>query len=326
MHTPPSTPSGRAPTTLLHVVVTAHPDDESMFFVPCIRNLVLSSSRRRRQQQSASAAAAPPVTAVWLLCLTTGNYNGLGAKRSAEVHAAARDVLHMDRVLVLDDGDGSSMQDHPHRAWKIERAADAIHRTLQTAILNDELFNNNVNGVDAVNLITFDRDGVSGHVNHRDTYLAVRYLLLQQQQQQHALPRNKRLARKVTAWSLQTVHNPCTKYFPMSEWLRLILAWMGLIAPMMTSSSSTSSLQRSKKNMHNHHRSHHRDDDDEDDTAVVYCYRLLEPSLNWKAMSAHASQFVWYRRLFVVFSCYTYVNKLVRIDDDEFRVAFGKAD
>ena len=28
----------------------------------------------------------------------------------------------------------------------------------------------------------------------------------------------------------------------------------------------------------------------------------------WRAMNAHKSQFVWYRRLFVVFSSYTYVN------------------
>ncbi|KAJ1455698.1 putative deacetylase LmbE-like domain-containing protein [Pelagophyceae sp. CCMP2097] len=34
----------------------------------------------------------------------------------------------------------------------------------------------------------------------------------------------------------------------------------------------------------------------------------------WRAMAAHASQFVWYRRLFVVFSRYAYVNRLVAVD------------
>ena len=41
-------------------------------------------------------------------------------------------------------------------------------------------------------------------------------------------------------------------------------------------------------------------------------YRLQQPALNWRAMASHTSQFVWYRRLFVVFSCYTYVNRLKR--------------
>ena len=33
-----------------------------------------------------------------------------------------------------------------------------------------------------------------------------------------------------------------------------------------------------------------------------------EPVLNYRAMNAHYSQFVWYRKLFVVFSRYTYMN------------------
>ena len=32
-----------------------------------------------------------------------------------------------------------------------------------------------------------------------------------------------------------------------------------------------------------------------------------EPVLNYRAMNAHYSQFVWYRKLFVVFSRYTYM-------------------
>lgn len=35
------------------------------------------------------------------------------------------------------------------------------------------------------------------------------------------------------------------------------------------------------------------------------------PWVAYSAMLAHASQFVWYRRLFVLFSRYTYVNTLV---------------
>jgi N-acetylglucosaminylphosphatidylinositol deacetylase len=34
------------------------------------------------------------------------------------------------------------------------------------------------------------------------------------------------------------------------------------------------------------------------------------PWASWQAMQQHPSQFVWFRRLFVVFSRYTYINTL----------------
>ena len=40
----------------------------------------------------------------------------------------------------------------------------------------------------------------------------------------------------------------------------------------------------------------------------------LEPGLNYRAMQAHFSQFVWYRRLFVLFSRYTFINTLVPME------------
>eukprot|EP01084_Bolivina_argentea_P315297 546210_1 len=39
-----------------------------------------------------------------------------------------------------------------------------------------------------------------------------------------------------------------------------------------------------------------------------HVYINLDLRLVWKAMSSHSSQFVWYRRLFIVFSRYSYVN------------------
>jgi hypothetical protein len=35
---------------------------------------------------------------------------------------------------------------------------------------------------------------------------------------------------------------------------------------------------------------------------------MFHPTLVWRAMKAHYSQFVWYRKLFVMFSRYSYVN------------------
>ncbi|KAL7531516.1 hypothetical protein ACHAXR_004087 [Thalassiosira sp. AJA248-18] len=52
--------------------------------------------------------------------------------------------------------------------------------------------------------------------------------------------------------------------------------------------------------------------------------RIMDPILVWRAMAAHHSQFVWYRRLSVMFSRYTFINDLQKLtitapphDDDE---------
>ena len=49
---------------VLNVLVTAHPDDESMFFLPVIRALISRADEK-----------------VWLICLSTGDYDGLGKIR-----------------------------------------------------------------------------------------------------------------------------------------------------------------------------------------------------------------------------------------------------
>ena len=45
------------------------------------------------------------------------------------------------------------------------------------------------------------------------------------------------------------------------------------------------------------------------------CYIGGGPSVAWLAMKAHQSQFVWYRRLYVLFSRYVYVNTLLKSPD-----------
>lgn len=53
------------------------------------------------------------------------------------------------------------------------------------------------------------------------------------------------------------------------------------------------------------------------DSAFVFCCR---PAWNYRAMALHRSQFVWYRRLFVVFSRYTFVNTFQPIHVNDERV------
>mmetsp|Transcript_32832 Transcript_32832/g.79503 ORF Transcript_32832/g.79503 Transcript_32832/m.79503 type:complete len:123 (+) Transcript_32832:98-466(+) len=120
--------------------------------------------------------------------------------------------------------------------------------------------------------------GVSGHVNHIDTYLGVQQLISSSSSQKASL-----LPPKMEAWQLESESNPIIKYIPVLSWIYLLLS-------LVFSQYHIIIIQSTK------------------DTETSVVYRCHEPSLNWKAMATHHSQFVWYRRLFVVFSCFTYVN------------------
>ena len=284
--------------TLIHVLVIAHPDDESMFFLPWIYYTTTTTSRNTTTTE-----------AVWLLCLTTGNYDGLGKIRSQELYNVNNNVLQnigFHKVILLDEP--NIMPDHPKQRWDISRVAQLIHTTLQHS-LNEEYGPNQPQPQrpTTMNFVTFDQKGVSGHVNHIDTYYAVQHLYRQQNLQlllhssNHTLSSSSNqsllLATKaVTVYVLETIQNPIRKYIPLGEWIRLILFhWILRQYP-------HSSYEMQSTIPHNH------PVESKQSKRIIKTYRLLYPSLNWYAMSTHQSQFVWYRRLFVIFSIYTYQN------------------
>jgi N-acetylglucosaminylphosphatidylinositol deacetylase len=232
-------------TNEIYVLVIAHPDDESMFFVPTIGALVAQGK------------------AIWILCLTTGDYDGLGKQREKELHRAGS-LLGVNKVIVKDD-----LKDHPSERWPIPTVSKAIRQALAENLPPD---------CERMVVVTFDQFGVSGHVNHLDTFHGVCDIAKDQQLSISNASNEARLI-PVEALQLESERNVLWKYLPVVSWIILLLSFFTTI-PSMSSRGS----QRT--------------------------FRLNEPWLNWKAMATHESQFVWYRRLFVVFSCYTYVNKL----------------
>lgn len=222
-----------------YVVVFAHPDDESMFFLPTIRWLV-------DHQQ-----------AVWFLSLTNGNYDGLGSVRESELKKAGQ-LLGASKVIVRND---NTILDHPQKRYDKTTVANAIRDSLSKHASKDQTFV----------LITFDELGVSGHVNHTDVYHGV----------VHLMETNDNSIQLKEAWYLESERNMLAKYVPVVSWMLLFLALL------------TSTFQSTTT-----------------DSSTTKTFRMHEPVLNWKAMATHRSQFVWYRRLFVVFSSYTYYNKL----------------
>lgn len=269
----------------LVIFVLAHPDDESMFFVPTIRGLQQQDDRD---------------TKLWLFCLTTGNFDGLGKVRSKELFRTAKDILGFDKVRLCDDDDDDKIQDHPRRRWDIPYVARRIWQMIQEELLiQQQQQGNQASSFGSIQIITFDAVGVSGHVNHRDTFAACRYLLHHQNDlvgKTSTAGKQTQAPTRMLPLEMSTLVTDTTplRYFPVLAWIYLLLTWCGLLSP--------SSCRRHVVASANNH----------GDAPSRIIYRLQCPSLNWRAMASHASQFVWYRRLFVVFSSYTYMNRLER--------------
>uniref|UniRef100_A0A2M4BSN2 N-acetylglucosaminylphosphatidylinositol deacetylase n=1 Tax=Anopheles marajoara TaxID=58244 RepID=A0A2M4BSN2_9DIPT len=126
------------------LLVTAHPDDEVMFFGPTILEL------RRRQCR------------VFVLCLSEGNHEGQGDVRRQELWDACESmgVRPEDITLV----DATHLQDDPAAEWKTVTIANQVLRQIES--------------LDVQLLITFDKDGISGHPNHCAIYYATASLCL----------------------------------------------------------------------------------------------------------------------------------------------------
>lgn len=134
----------------LFIIIIAHPDDESMFFVPTIKSLQLRTD-----------------TVVWVMCLTTGNYDGLGKVRKKELERTCYSVLNVSKVIIVDD---PRIQDHPSQRWPIDHVADTIEARISETLLAVEKLGSKWKSIE---LVSFDSYGISGHVNHQDTFHAV---------------------------------------------------------------------------------------------------------------------------------------------------------
>jgi len=120
------------------LLVTAHPDDEVMFFAPAIQ--ALSSND----------------CSVEILCLSIGNANGLGRVRRKELTEASK-VLQVRVRAVVDDPE---LQDGLQTDWSRQRVA---------AIVSEHLAGDSFDTV-----LTFDARGASGHMNHRAVHEGIR--------------------------------------------------------------------------------------------------------------------------------------------------------
>ncbi|KAE8345576.1 hypothetical protein BDV24DRAFT_148160 [Aspergillus arachidicola] len=123
------------------LLVTAHPDDETLFFSPTITY----------RQNDANVKRS-------LLVISSGNYDGLGDKRQNELHSSCEKLgISEDQCVVLDIAE---LQDNPKQWWDGDMVKDLVSSYKEKW------------HVDLI--VTFDQGGISGHINHRSVSAGVR--------------------------------------------------------------------------------------------------------------------------------------------------------
>jgi len=229
-----------------YVLVIAHPDDESMFFLPMIYNIMHDANYKCNK------------SSLHILCLSNGNYDKLGAIRERELHAAVALISHQIKVTIVRN---SKLLDGPKESWSCHLIGTILVGYIQKEKIDKQ---------PVTTLVTFDKGGVSGHANHVDTHEGVLDFYLK-----------NHLDLDLELWTLVSIENIVKKYVPILPVLRLVFMWIFSFG------------QRRHIKME----------------GMNQCsFMMMDPMLVWRAMNAHYTQFVWYRRLFVVFSRYSYVN------------------
>ncbi|KAF1345833.1 putative deacetylase LmbE-like domain-containing protein [Delphinella strobiligena] len=132
-------------------LLIAHPDDEAMFFAPT----VLSLTRPEYGNH------------VKILCLSSGNADGLGEVRRKELvkSGALLGLRSPQDVLVLDD---SQFQDSMTATWDAKAISALLTSTFAPKMAKISVKSAPETNIDV--LITFDKGGVSSHPNHISLY------------------------------------------------------------------------------------------------------------------------------------------------------------
>eukprot|EP01080_Neovahlkampfia_damariscottae_P007185 gene7185-11497_t len=204
-------------------IIIAHPDDESMFFTPTITSI-------------------SKYTNLHLLCLSSGNFDGIGETRKKELEKSSTYLNFKSFKIIEDD----SLQDGMKNHWKKEIISSEIEKFQKE------------HDVDMI--ISFDDYGVSGHPNHINTYKGTFEFLKKNPEI---------IGFKLTSCSIYR------KYIGLFD----VIIWFFY--------------------------------ENENDNNYTFFSPLIFNGYN--SMSKYQSQFIWFRKLFILFSKYSYVNTIQKI-------------
>ncbi|KAK1089352.1 N-acetylglucosaminyl-phosphatidylinositol de-N-acetylase [Friedmanniomyces endolithicus] len=129
-------------------LLIAHPDDEAMFFGPAVQWL----TRPELGNQ------------LLILCLSSGDAAGLGHIRKTELRHSALllGVKSPDHVVVIEDA--AKLPDSMTAVWDPKLIASILTRYFAPTLAGAPTTAAPPASLDAI--LTFDRQGVSGHPNH----------------------------------------------------------------------------------------------------------------------------------------------------------------
>jgi len=132
-------------------LLIAHPDDEAMFFAPSILSLTRPELGNH----------------VKILCLSSGNADGLGQVRRKELVQSGLQLglRGPSDILVLED---PRFQDSMTATWDKKEISNLLFSTFAPKMAKLSSKKEPETNIDV--LITFDRGGVSGHPNHISLY------------------------------------------------------------------------------------------------------------------------------------------------------------
>lgn len=132
-------------------LLIAHPDDEAMFFAPALLALTRPELGNHLK----------------ILCLSSGNADGLGSVRKNELVASGLQlgVRSASDILVLDD---ERFRDSMTATWDTKAITGLLTSTFAPKMASIKPNQKPEANIDV--LITFDRNGVSGHPNHKSLY------------------------------------------------------------------------------------------------------------------------------------------------------------
>ncbi|GAC95597.1 glycan biosynthesis protein [Pseudozyma hubeiensis SY62] len=223
------------------LLVTAHPDDEAMFFAPAVQAL---------------AAAG---TSIFALCLSTGNAAGLGMKRTEELFASYDQLgVSASRVKYLDD---AKLQDSMEGIWPNEHISSVVAKHIDSLS----------QPIDA--LITFDKRGVSEHLNHIAAYNGTR---------------DTAVARNLALYVLPTLE-VWEKYTSVPSAVWETISYSGYAPP--SSGNKTAAYEPASE--------------------IMVLASSAQYVKAVQAMFKHQTQLEWFRYLYLVFSRYMFSNRLV---------------
>ncbi|KAF7369068.1 hypothetical protein MVEN_00233600 [Mycena venus] len=249
------------------LLLTAHPDDECMFFAPTI--LALAALQR----PSVSSRDPTSTSSLYSLCMSVGNADGLGAIRKYELESSL-DLLGVDtdKRLIVDHPD---LQDNFTAYWDAQTIA---------SILKPYVLENRINTI-----LTFDREGISGHPNHKSLPAGVKQLMSS--------------LKEVRLFTLITTPLPA-KYggilapslakFDLyaGDLLHVLEAQLTRLLAMLNVSISSAPKTSPRP-----------------EVMPVFVSGTKEYWAALQAMRAHPSQLMWFRWLYVLFSRYMWVNE-----------------